>query len=217
MNTQTSPPAKQPELSTPAPAPAAKQPKTPTLPPAKDPAPAAQPQKQQRRFAYFRKELLTNAFYVGAAPVAFEQLDGNRGVLKIDVDSAQGDKRMGEVLTALLLAVAQQRGGVVRITEAEYIEKKNQFPYNPSSPSATRSQDEKLRIAPRPGMQGKAFRPPPPKGISQPKGAPLAGTEAPPAPPAVDVIDGVPQGPNPVPDFVPRMGRAAEAAKEPSE
>lgn len=160
-------------------------------------------------YRYYRKELLSNYFYVEGKPVAFEPLDGNRGVLKAD------PRQHAKLIAALDQAASEQKGGIVRITYEEYVEKKNRFPFNPSSPSAQRFKDEKLKIAPRPGMQGKAFRPPPPK--VNPPSAPAvqaaAGGEK--APPGAEIVDGVPQAPNSVPDFVPRMGRAAPKTEDP--
>jgi len=108
------------------------------------------------------------------------------------------------------LTKAAGTGGIVRINEAEYIEKKNLFPFNPLNPLGRRSESEKLRIAPRAGMEGKAFRPPPPKQVSL--AAPPAATE-----PAAPVVDGVPQAPNAAPDYVPKMGRVGALSQEPAE
>lgn len=86
---------------------------------------------------YFRKELFSSVFIVAGAPVPFEQLDGNRGVIKLD------EEKDASLIAALNEAADRRRGGIVKITEQEYTEKKSLHPLKASvQPS------QKLRVVP---------------------------------------------------------------------
>lgn len=75
--------------------------------------------------AYFYKELVSSPVVVAGKPVHWEQLDGNRGVIAVNVEA---DKALAEGLQKL---ANDHRGGVVVITEAVYQDKKKALPFNP--------------------------------------------------------------------------------------
>jgi hypothetical protein len=91
---------------------------------------------------FFGKELLSNAFLVGGAPVPFEQLAGNAGVIELDTDK---DKAL---VDALNVAAAKGRGGIVKLSEEGYNAKKKLAPLS-VSPRHSGRRDETLRILPR--------------------------------------------------------------------
>jgi hypothetical protein len=77
---------------------------------------------------FFLKVILSNAFIVGGKPVPFEPIPGNEGVIALD------PKENNDLITALSNAAANQKGGVVRISEAEYTQKKTAAALKPSAP-----------------------------------------------------------------------------------
>jgi hypothetical protein len=76
---------------------------------------------------YYKKELFASYFYVKGKAVPFEPLDGNSGVGKFDPATDS------EIVAALDKAAAGHKGGVVKITEAEYEALKKNKPLNPSA------------------------------------------------------------------------------------
>ncbi len=83
---------------------------------------------------YFYKEIVANRVLVNGAPVPFEVLDGNRGVIALADDSpvaTELDKLAG-------------RFGVVKVSEQEYQEKKTLHPFRDSVKRSPLS--EKLRV-----------------------------------------------------------------------
>lgn len=77
---------------------------------------------------FFLKVILSNAFIVGGKPVPFEAIPGNEGVIALD---PQHDS---ELITSLSNAAANQKCGVVRISEEEYTQKKTAAALRPSAP-----------------------------------------------------------------------------------
>jgi hypothetical protein len=66
---------------------------------------------------FFYKEIVSNKFIVDGAPVPFEILDGNRGVIKLEENEANA-KMIAE------LNKSAGRFGIVKINETEFNEKK---------------------------------------------------------------------------------------------
>lgn len=89
----------------------------------------------------YRKELVSNAFIVNGAAVAFEVLDGNRGVLTLDSEKTTDQP----LIAALDAAAAARRGGIVKISQEQAADLKKNWPYNPSRDRSRRN--ETLRIA----------------------------------------------------------------------
>jgi hypothetical protein len=77
---------------------------------------------------FFLKVILSNAFIVGGKPVPFEAIPGNEGVIALD------PKESNDLITALSNAAANQKGGVVRISEEEYTQKKTAAGLKQSAP-----------------------------------------------------------------------------------
>ena len=77
---------------------------------------------------FFLKVILSNAFIVGGKPVPFEAIPGNEGVIALDM------KESNDLITALSNAAANQKGGVVRISEEEYTQKKTAAGLKQSAP-----------------------------------------------------------------------------------
>jgi hypothetical protein len=71
---------------------------------------------------YFGKEIFSNPVLIGGAPVPFEQLDGNRGVIALVISDP--------LVTALNEVVG--RFGVYKISAEEYAEKKSRYPFSGS-------------------------------------------------------------------------------------
>ena len=90
---------------------------------------------------FFLKVILSNAFIVGGKPVPFEPIPGNEGVIALD------PKENNDLITALSNAAANQKGGVVRISEAEYTQKKTAAALKPSAPRIVMTA---LRVASEP-------------------------------------------------------------------
>jgi hypothetical protein len=87
--------------------------------------------------AFFYKEIVSNKFLVKGAPVPFEVLDGNRGVIRLE-ENEENAPLIAE------LNKAAGRFGVVKISEAEYAEKKTEYPLTQSKRSSPLN--EKLRV-----------------------------------------------------------------------
>jgi hypothetical protein len=85
------------------------------------PTPVAAPAK-----VYFYKEIASSRFVANGAPVDFELLDGNRGVIALT--PGQDDA------TISALNKNQGRYGIVKINAEEYELKKNLYPYQQSRP-----------------------------------------------------------------------------------
>lgn len=77
---------------------------------------------------FFFKAILSNALIVGGKPVPFEAIPGNEGVIALD------PKDNSELITALSNAAANQKGGVMRISEEEYTQKKTAAALKRSAP-----------------------------------------------------------------------------------
>lgn len=103
---------------------------------------------------YFRKELLTNAVILRGKPVAFEALDGNRGLLVIDED----DQASSYIIEALNERANRHVQGIVKISEEEYTDlKKNLQPI----PSARQKEYLRTMAQPSPGRKKEAPSPAP--------------------------------------------------------
>ena len=88
---------------------------------------------------FFNKEIVSNKFIVGGAPVPFEVLDGNIGVIALEENDAN---------KALIAELTKACGkfGISKLSEAEYTEKKT-LPQPILGRSQERSQrNEKLRV-----------------------------------------------------------------------
>jgi hypothetical protein len=70
---------------------------------------------------YYFKEIYGSKYIVNGKAVDFEQLEGDQGVLMLEVG------RDNELIHALNDAANRHIGGIVRINEAQYAEKKTQF------------------------------------------------------------------------------------------
>ena len=77
---------------------------------------------------FFLKVILSNAFIVGGKPVPFETIPGNEGVIALD------PKNDSDLITSLSNAAANQKGGILRISEEEYTQKKTAAALRPSAP-----------------------------------------------------------------------------------
>lgn len=86
---------------------------------------------------FFYKEIFSNVYIVNGKKVDFEQLDGNQGVLVLEVG------RDSDLISALNDAARRQIGGIVKISEAEYAQKKTD---HPSAPFDPRSGKDMLRV-----------------------------------------------------------------------
>jgi len=86
---------------------------------------------------FFLKEIVSNKYIVGGAPVPFEVLDGNIGVIALEEND--GNKSLISELTK-----SCGRFGISKLSEAEYSEKKTLHPLA-QSPQRSR-QNEKLRV-----------------------------------------------------------------------
>jgi hypothetical protein len=112
--------------------------------------------------SYWFKEIASVQFFVAGAPVQFEPIHGNRGVLVLE--SPKDDALIGP----LEKAASQGVGGIVKLnSEAEYLEKKEQAQLMPSQ--------QRLR--------GKEFLRQAPKGPFAKKSTAVAGADAPGAAP----------------------------------
>ncbi len=126
---------------------------------------------------FYTKELLSNAYLVNGARVPFESLANNRGALALD-DTLPQHKPL---ISALDQAAAQGRGGINKVSEAEYLKKKQLNPLL-STPSKRKSPlDAPLRIMPtqaprvqnaRPGAVPAVVNPPTPPPPAQPAASP---------------------------------------------
>jgi len=87
--------------------------------------------------AFFYKEIVSNKFLVKGKPVPFEVLDGNRGVIALEENEQNAE-------TIKTLNESAGRFGIVKISEAEYTEKKTAHPFNPSGRQSPLS--ERLRV-----------------------------------------------------------------------
>jgi hypothetical protein len=90
---------------------------------------------------WYYKELFSNPYLIEGAPAPFEQLEGNRGVLVLDTE------KDGKLISALDEAAAKRRGGIQRISEATYIEKKNNL--LPPRLNAPSRQKDEIKVMPR--------------------------------------------------------------------
>jgi len=128
---------------------------------------------------YWFKEIASNPVIVNGAPVQFQHVPGNRGLLELD--AAQDD-----LLVVKLTEMAKnQIGGVVKLSEKEYAEKKSSVIATPSARPR-----EMLRVvnpSPNPFPQGSSpstaatVAPP-----ANPAEAPAGSAPAAPAAPAAD-------------------------------
>lgn len=89
---------------------------------------------------FFNKEIVSNTFIVAGAPVKFEVLDGNIGVIAIDETKAENKQLVDE------LTKNCGRFGISKLSEQAYNEKKTLQPLSPSLPRLRTN--EKLRIVP---------------------------------------------------------------------
>lgn len=182
--------------------------------------------------SYFYKELLSNGAIVGGRVVPFEPLSGNRGVIVVDSDTQV------DLLTGLELFANEHRGGIVKISEEEYTQKKTQFPPLPNSAASSRK--SVLRAMPNPKdlfpkVTAPAVAPadlnaPPnpynPYGVGQPAEpgaprptaitqitAPPPGTFQTPEPSQVESAASPAPTAEPAAPFKPKTGRVASALK----
>lgn len=94
---------------------------------------------------HFAKEVLSNRYLVNGAPVPFEPLAGNRGVIALD----DANPQQAPLISALNDAAAQGRGGIVKISQADYEKKKLENSATLLTPSRRKSPlDAPLRIMP---------------------------------------------------------------------
>lgn len=147
--------------------------------------------------SFWKKELLSNAVIVNGAPVPWEPLSGNSGLLVLD---AEKDAQLIEGLEALR---AKGKGGVVKISEEQYEAEKKSRPYSASS---LRGSKEKLRSLP-----SDTVRQPKPVAVAEPAATPpMPNNPAPiPAPP------GLPPKPEGKEPFRPATRRATEKPAAP--
>ena len=162
--------------------------------------------------AFFSKELVSNQFMIGGAPVQFEILDGNEGVISLDTSSP--------LFAALNLAASEHRGGIVRITEEMYAQKKTAQPFRGYAKDLSR-QDE-IRLA-RSNNNPFAKEPGVAAATSNPPAIPLQGAN--PIPPAsAGFAAGASASPagevaapaGPTPSFRPATRRGGKLAVAPS-
>jgi hypothetical protein len=90
--------------------------------------------------AYYFKEIANHPFIVNGAAAPFQLYPGNRGLLELT--SPKDDM----LIKALDEAAKNHRGGIIRLSEAQFLEKKSQLT---SSPLPMQRQREKLRVVPR--------------------------------------------------------------------
>lgn len=94
---------------------------------------------------FYLKELISNPYIIGGAPVPFEHVDDNRGVIALD-DSVLGNSTL---ITGLDEAAAAGRGGIVKISEADYAKKKSERSRNLlSMRSKQNSRADEIRVMP---------------------------------------------------------------------
>lgn len=89
---------------------------------------------------FFNKEIVSNTFIVAGAPVKFEVLDGNIGVIALD-ETKPENKQLVEELTKNC-----GRFGISKLSEQQYNEKKTLQPLSQFQPRSRTN--EKLRIVP---------------------------------------------------------------------
>lgn len=146
-----------------------------TIEPNSQPATETPPLPPPTPRVYFYKELFSNAFVVGGKPVAFEPLNGNRGVICLDPAKDQ------MVIDALTDAALKHRGGVVKIPYEQYMEKKSLHPFNPLE-----AQLKKNMLRPLPSVKNFKSRASAPVAVADqaPHAAasPATGSPAPSAP-----------------------------------
>lgn len=70
--------------------------------------------------SYFFKEIASNPVIVNGAPVQFQHIAGNRGLLELE--SGKDD----ELIAGLTKLANDQVGGIVKLNEAQFAEKKTQ-------------------------------------------------------------------------------------------
>lgn len=129
---------------------------------------------------YFKKEILSSGYVANGAVVQFEVLDGNVGVLALvpGIDDA--------LIRALNAAAAAHKGGILKISEQDYLETKKKRPFNPSavkrpdmlklmSASAAPMFRPKLDSPAGGSAEAAALKPLPPQ---RPPGAPLPAAPA---------------------------------------
>jgi hypothetical protein len=130
----------------------------------------------------FFKEIASNQFYVGGAPVQFESLPGNRGIIALE--SPKDDV----IIAALSKAASEHVQGVSMISEDQMAEKKSLANSIPLPPPRAK---EMLRPMPKGPFERKAPTAAPASQVSR-DALPLtnsalreaAGISAPPPPPA---------------------------------
>lgn len=167
--------------------------------------------------AFFYKEIVSNSVLIKGAPVPFEVLDGNRGVIALE------ETEQNAPLIAELNKMAG-RFGIVKINEAEYKEKKTLYPLTESRRSSPLN--DKLRVvqtrqptnpfARQVGAAAAVETPPAPTAVEPLKPDPLAGQ------PAINLSPAIPTAPpaekvpgEPTPKFTPsvrRISRKPEGA-----
>lgn len=169
---------------------------------------------------YFYKEIVSNRFLVKGAPVPFEVLDGNRGVIALE-ENEQNAPIIAE------LNKAAGRYGIVKISEAQYQEKKTEHPLMQSKRSSPL--DAKLRVVQtrpptnpfaRRDADAAAAELKPPQVVQQPPKLtpdPLAGQ------PAINLTPNAPGAPaepspenpvgEPAPKFTPSTRRISRRAE----
>lgn len=77
---------------------------------------------------FFNKKIFSNAFVVGGKRAPFEHIGDNQGLLVLD----DADPNQKEMLDGLNEAARMGRGGVLKISEEEYNQKKKALPFDPS-------------------------------------------------------------------------------------
>lgn len=77
---------------------------------------------------YFNKHLIQNRFIVGGKAAPFEQIGDSQGLLVLD----DADPNHKELIDALTQAAKEQRGGILKISEEEYLKKKAELPFSQS-------------------------------------------------------------------------------------
>lgn len=186
--------------------------------------------------SYFYKELASSDILLAGKPLSkqtgYELLGGNRAVLAVDSDT------QADLLTGLELFASEHRGGIVKISEEEYTQKKTQFPPLPNSAASSRK--SVLRAMPNPKdlfpkVTAPAAAPADPNAPPNPYnpygvGQPPAAEPGTPRPTAITQITAPPPGtfqtpepaqvesaaspaPEPAAPFKPKTGRVASALK----
>lgn len=166
---------------------------------------------------YFKKELISRRFIVAGAPVPFEALSGNSGVIALDSENDSA------LVAALTEAANNQRGGIVSISHQEYDDLKKSRPLTKLRRVSDR-REETLRTIQ--SVPSKPKSPANPAAINPPVGQPaesfltaqrtvtpvISKPSPPDAPPAADAVAGTPDAPKPFRPTTARRGRPPKSA-----